>query len=158
MKKALIAYFSAGGTTAGVAKRLSAVIGGDLFEITPGVRYTAADLNWMDRNSRSTLEMKNPASRPYIKNKADATPYDVVFVGFPVWWYREPSIIDTFMESTDFSGKTIVPFCTSGSSGPGDSAKNISALCPGAKVKNAKRFSSKVSDEDLAAWAKPFVE
>ena len=158
MKKALIAYFSASGVTAGVAKRLAEAVKGDLFEITPVVRYTAADLNWMDKNSRSTLEMNNPASRPYIKGTANVASYEVVFVGFPIWWYREPSIIDTFMESADFSGKLIIPFCTSGSSGPGDSTKNISVLCPGAKVNNAKRLSAKVSVEELAAWAVPFVE
>lgn len=157
MKKSLIAYFSASGVTKGVAERLAEAVKGDLFEIVPTERYTAADLNWMDRKSRSTLEMQDRSCRPSIAFPADVAPYDVVFVGFPVWWYREPSIIDTFMESADFSGKVVVPFCTSGSSGAGDSSRNIAALAPGAQVKDAKRFTARVSGEDLGKWAKEYV-
>ena len=122
MTKVLVAYFSASGVTAKVAKRLSASIGADLFEIVPEELYTKADLNWMNRKSRSSVEMNDRSSRPAITSKVeDMSGYDVVFVGFPVWWYREPSIIDTFMESYDFSGKKVIPFATSGTSGLGDS-------------------------------------
>ena len=158
MKRALIAYFSASGVTAKVAAKLAEAVKGDLFEIIPSERYTNDDLNWMNKHSRSTLEMKDPSCRPAIKNAAEVGAYDVVFVGFPVWWYREPSIIDTSMESSDFSGKTIVPFCTSGSSGPGTASQNMAALCSGAKVESAKRFSARVSLDELAAWAVPFVK
>ncbi len=115
MAKALVAYFSASGVTAALAKRLAESIEADLFEIKPETPYTNADLNWMNKSSRSSVEMADRASRPAIASKVgDMASYDVVFIGFPVWWYREPSIIDTFVESYDFSGKTIVPFATSG--------------------------------------------
>jgi len=116
-KKVLVAYFSASGVTAKVAKKLSNAIGADLFEIKPAEPYTSADLDWTNKKSRSSVEMADKSSRPAIANKvADMSQYDVVFVGFPIWWYREPSIIDTFMESYDFSDKQVVPFATSGSS------------------------------------------
>ena len=154
MSKILVAYFSASGVTAKLASRLASAIGADLYEIAPEVPYTRADLNWMNRKSRSSVEMKDPSSRPAIGTKVeDMAQYDTVFVGFPIWWYREPSIIDTFMEAYDFSGKKVVPFATSGTSGMGDSAKNIQALAPGASVKEGKRFGKRVSDEDLKAWA-----
>ncbi len=154
MSKILVAYFSASGVTAKLASRLAAAIGADLYEIAPEVPYTRADLNWMNRKSRSSVEMKDPSSRPAIGTKVeDMAQYDTVFVGFPIWWYREPSIIDTFMEAYDFSSKKVVPFATSGTSGMGDSAKNIQALAPGASVKEGKRFGKRVSDEDLKAWA-----
>ena len=112
--KTLVAYFSASGQTANLAKTLAGVTGGDLFEIVPETAYTAADLDWMDKKSRSTIEMKDPKSRPAIAGKvADMTQYDTVFVGFPIWWRIEPRIIDTFLESYNFAGKTIVPFVTS---------------------------------------------
>ena len=113
MAKALVTYFSASGVTAKLAKRLAEAVGADLFEIKPETPYTNADLNWQNSQSRSSVEMNDRASRPAIAEKiADMARYDVVFVGFPVWWYREPSIIDTFMEAYDFSGKTVVPFAT----------------------------------------------
>lgn len=153
-KKALVAYFSATGTTAEVAKNLAQAIDADLFEIKPQQPYTAADLNWRDENSRSSVEMKDKTSRPEIETKVeDMSKYDVVFIGFPIWWYREPSIIDTFVESYDFSGKVIVPFATSGGSGMGDSGKNIQELAPKAKVFAGERFSAKVSAEELKKWA-----
>ena len=158
MSKALVAYFSASGVTGRVAEKLSKGIGADLFEIVPEQLYTDADLNWMDKKSRSTLEMNDRSSRPAISSKvSDMGGYDTVFVGFPIWWYREPSIIDTFMEAYDFGGKTVVPFATSGGSGLGESAKNMQALAPGAKVKDGKRFSSGASESDLAAWAKAYL-
>ncbi len=155
-KKKLVAYFSASGVTAKVAKKLAEATGSDLFEIRPEQPYTKADLNWMNKQSRSTLEMKDRSCRPAMAEKPDVSGYDVILVGFPVWWYREPSIIDTFMESADFTGKTVVPFCTSGGSGLGDSAKNMQALAPRAKVLDGKRFSSAVSADDLKKWAEPF--
>ena len=154
MSKKLVAYFSASGTTAKVAKKMAEAIGADLFEIKPEKPYTGADLNWQNKNSRSSVEMNDRSSRPAIAVKvADMPQYDVVFVGFPVWWYREPSIIDTFMESYDFAGKTVIPFATSGGSGLGDSAANMQKLAKGAKVVNGKRFSGSASAEELKAWA-----
>ncbi len=154
MSKTLVAYFSASGTTAKVAKKMAEAIGADLFEIKPETPYTGADLNWQNKNSRSSVEMNDRSSRPAIAVKvADMPQYDVVFVGFPVWWYREPSIIDTFMESYDFAGKTVIPFATSGGSGLGDSAANMQKLAKGAKVVGGKRFSGNASAEELKAWA-----
>ena len=154
MSKTLVAYFSASGTTAKVAKKMAEAIGADLFEIKPETPYSGADLNWQNKNSRSSVEMNDRSSRPAIAVKvADMPQYDVVFVGFPVWWYREPSIIDTFMESYDFAGKTVIPFATSGGSGLGDSAANMQKLAKGAKVVNGKRFSGNASAEELKAWA-----
>ena len=154
MSKTLVAYFSASGTTAKVAKKMAEAIGADLFEIKPETPYTGADLNWQNKNSRSSVEMNDRSSRPAIAVKvADMPQYDVVFVGFPVWWYREPSIIDTFMESYDFAGKTVIPFATSGGSGLGDSAANMQKLAKGAKVVDGKRFSGSASSEELKAWA-----
>ena len=154
MSKKLVAYFSASGTTAKVAKKMAEAIGADLFEIKPETPYTGADLNWQNKNSRSSVEMNDRSSRPAIAVKAaDMPQYDVVFVGFPVWWYREPSIIDTFMESYDFAGKTVIPFATSGGSGLGDSAANMQKLAKGAKVVNGKCFSGSASAEELKAWA-----
>ncbi len=153
-KKVLVAYFSASGVTAKVADRLSKSIGADLFEIKPAQPYTSADLDWTNKKSRSSIEMADRNSRPQIANKvADMSKYDVIFVGFPIWWYREPSIIDTFMESYDFSGKQIVPFATSGGSGMGDSGSIMQKLAPKAKVDSGKRFSSGVSETDLKNWA-----
>ena len=154
MSKTLVAYFSVSGTTAKVAKKMAEAIGADLFEIKPETPYSGADLNWQNKNSRSSVEMNDRSSRPAIAVKAaDMPQYDVVFVGFPVWWYREPSIIDTFMESYDFAGKTVIPFATSGGSGLGDSAANMQKLAKGAKVVNGKRFSGSASAEELKAWA-----
>ncbi len=156
MKKILVAYFSASGVTKKVAEKMAKAVGGDLFEITPEQLYTRADLNWMDKQSRSTVEMKDRDCRPAMAAKPDVSGYDVILVGFPVWWYREPSIIDTFMESADFTGKTVVPFCTSGGSGLGDSAKNMQSLAPGANVLDGKRFSSSASEDELKKWAEQF--
>ena len=156
MKKILVAYFSASGVTAKIAEKMANAACADLFEIRPEQPYTKADLNWMDKQSRSTVEMKDRNCRPAMSGKPDISGYDVILVGFPVWWYREPSIIDTFMESADFTGKTVVPFCTSGGSGLGDSAKNMQSLAPGAKVLEGKRFASSVSPEELKKWADQF--
>ena len=156
MKKTLIAYFSAGGVTKKLAEKMAKATGADLFEIAPEQPYTRADLNWMDKKSRSTVEMKDRSCRPAMAIKPDVSGYDVVLVGFPVWWYREPSILDTFMESADFTGKTVVPFCTSGGSGLGDSAENMQKLAPGANVVDGKRFRSSVSEDELKEWVEQF--
>ena len=154
MSKVLVAYFSASGVTKKVATRLAEEIGAELFEIVPETPYTAEDLNWQDKNSRSSIEMKDTNSRPAIGSKiADIRLYDVIYVGFPVWWYREPSIIDTFMETYDFSGKKVVPFATSGGSPMGDAEKRMQALAPKAKVAKGKRFATHVSGKELSDWA-----
>ena len=153
MKRALVAYFSASSVTAKLAQRLAEAAGADLFEIAPTTPYTKADLNWMNKNSRSTIEMNDRACRPPMARMTDIAAYDVIFVGFPVWWYREPSIIDTFMESGDFTGKTVVPFCTSGGSGLGDTPRNLQALAKGAAVEAGKRFTGRTSADELKAWA-----
>ncbi len=154
MNKKLVAYFSASGITAKIAKRLAEAIGADLFEIKPEIPYTDADLDWQNSKSRSSIEMNDRLARPVIASKVtDMSQYNVVFIGFPVWWYREPSIIDTFMESYDFSGKTIVPFATSGMSPIGDSGKNMQTLALNAKVVAGKRFSNDISSSELKKWA-----
>lgn len=151
--KILVAYFSASGQTANLAKTLAGVTGGDLFEIAPETAYTAADLDWMDKKSRSTIEMKDPKSRPAIAGKvADMAQYDTVFVGFPIWWYQAPRIIETFLESYDFSGKTVIPFATSGGSGMGKTNEKLAPSCPGAKLLHGKVFNSYSSKADLSAW------
>ena len=120
MKKILVAYFSCTGTTRRVAQGLAAAVGADVYEIMPAVPYTRADLDWTDSSSRSSVEMKDASSRPEIAGRVDnMDDYDAVFVGFPIWWYVAPHIVDTFLESYDFSGKTVVPFATSGGSGCG---------------------------------------
>lgn len=158
MAKTLVAYFSASGVTAKTAQTLASAIGADLYEILPETPYTQADLNWMDKKSRSSVEMNDRSCRPAIGNAvADMAQYDTVFVGFPVWWYREPSIIDSFLEAYDFSGKTIIPFCTSGGSGLGDSAANMQQLAKGAKVEEGKRFSGRASADELKSWASRWI-
>ncbi len=158
MKKSLVAYFSAGGITAQLAKRLAQTIGADTFEIIPQVLYTQADLDWTDKTSRSTLEMKNKNCRPPLAHPVpDLSKYEVVFVGFPVWWYREPSLIDTFIEACQWNGQTVVPFATSGGSGLGDAAKNIQALAPKAVVKEGKLWSRGAGALELKPWAESYL-
>ena len=158
MSKVLVAYFSASGVTAKVAEKLAKSISADLYEIAPEIPYTNADLNWMDKKSRSTVEMNDRSCRPAIGSIVEnMAQYDTVFVGFPIWWYREPSIIDTFMESYDFASKTVIPFATSGGSGLGDSAKNMQALAAGAKVTDGKRFPGRASEAELKAWAERYL-
>ena len=154
MSKVLVAYFSASGVTKKLAEKLAEATGGDLFEIVPEELYTKSDLNWMNPKSRSSVEMKDRACRPAIASHVeDMASYDAVFIGFPVWWYREPSIIDTFAESYDFTDKTIIPFATSGSSGIGSSGENIASLAKGAKVASGERFKAGTSVEELRVWA-----
>ena len=139
MSKPLVAYFSASGVTEKTAETLAKTINADLFEIEPETPYTAADLDWTDKNSRSTVEMNDLSSRPAIKSKLDDMGgYDVVFVGFPIWWYVAPTIINTFLESYDFKGKTVVPFAMSGGSGMGKTAEVLRKLNTGAKILDGK--------------------
>lgn len=153
-KKMLVAYFSASGVTAKAAKKLAEAAGADLFEIRPAVPYTSVDLNWMDKKSRSSVEMNDPAFRPAIAGKMEGMEqYDVVFVGFPIWWYVAPTIINTFLESYDFSGKTIVPFATSGGSGMGKTNERLAPSCPGATLLKGKMLNGSLSQEELKAWA-----
>lgn len=154
MSRKLVAYFSASGVTAKVAEKLSEAIGADLYAIEPEVPYTKADIDWMDKKSRSTIEMNNPASRPAIAGKRDnMNDYDTVFVGFPIWWYVAPTIINTFLESYDLTGKTIIPFATSGGSDMGKTNEKLLPSCKGAKLLNGKVFKASVSGADLAKWA-----
>ena len=139
MKKALVAYFSASGVTAKLAERLADAIGADLSEIEPKARYTSADLDWRNKQSRSSVEMNDRSCRPEINRTVDdMAQYDVVFVGFPVWWYREPSIIDTFMAAYD-------------------SAANLQMLAAGAKIATGRRFDANTSADKLADWAKQWL-
>ena len=153
MSKKLVAYFSASGITAKVAENLAEAIGADIFEIQPEVPYTKADLNWMDKKSRSTMEMSDSTSRPGIAVKRDnMDEYDTIFVGFPIWWYIAPTIINTFLESYDLKGKTIIPFATSGGSDMGKTNEKLAPSCPGAKLLHGKVFNSYSSKADLSAW------
>lgn len=153
MSRKLVAYFSASGVSAKVAETLSEAIGADLYEIEPEVPYTKEDLDWMDKQSRSTIEMNDPASRPAIAGKRDnMDDYDTVFVGFPVWWYVAPTIINTFLESYDLTGKTIIPFATSGGSGMGKTNEKLQPSCPNSKLIEGKVFKKSASKSELAAW------
>ena len=153
MPKKLVAYFSAGGVTKKVAERLAAAAGADLFEIEPAVPYTVADLDWTNKKSRSSVEMNDPSSRPEIARRLDSLEeYDTVFLGFPIWWYVAPTIINTFLESYDFDDVTIVPFCTSGSSDIGSSAESLHALVPDANWLPGRRFDGSTPQEEAAAW------
>ena len=152
MKKALVSYFSASGVTAKLAKTLSSVTGADLFEIKPVTPYTAKDLDWMDKKSRSSVEMSDPTSRPEIAEKIpNLADYDTVFLGFPIWWYVAPTIINTFLESYDFSGKTVIPFATSGGSGLGETANGLRASCA-AKFAPGKMLNGVLTNEVLQQW------
>lgn len=156
MSKKLVAYFSASGVTKKIAERLAKAAGADLFEICPVTPYTDADLNWMDKKSRSSVEMNDPACRPEIaKMCPDMADYDTVFVGFPIWWYVAPRIIATFVESYDFAGKTMIPFATSGGSGMGKTLDELKKLCPDADWKTGKMLNG-VSDQELSDWADMF--
>jgi len=155
MKK-LVAYFSATGTTEELAERLAKVIGADIFEIKPQKPYTSADLDWTNNKSRSTIEMKDLSSRPAVANKvANIDEYDTIFVGFPIWWYVAPTIINTFLEQYNLSGKTIVPFATSGGSGMGKTNEMLKPSCTG-KLVEGRRFSTSASAEELKTWAEKF--
>lgn len=152
-KKILVAYFSASGVTAEAAKALAEAAGADLYEIKPEKPYTSEDLNWNDKKSRSSVEMNDKTSRPAIAgNVADMAQYQTVFVGFPIWWYVAPTIINTFLESYDFSGKTVIPFATSGGSGMGKTNAGLAPSCPGAVLLDGKILNGRQSQAGLKAW------
>lgn len=153
MNRTLVAYFSASGVTAKVAERLAETIGADIFAIEPEVPYTKADLDWMDKTSRSTIEMNDPSSRPAIARKRDnMEDYDTIFVGFPIWWYVAPTIINTFLESYDLTGKSIIPFATSGGSGMGKTNEKLLPSCKGAKLLDGMVLKEDVSVAELDEW------
>lgn len=150
---ALVAYFSATGTTAKTARMLADAVGGELYEIKPAVPYTSADLDWTDKRSRSSVEMNEKQSRPALKDAgAPVASYDVVFLGFPIWWYVAPTIINSFLEAYDFSGKTIVLFATSGGSGLGKSAAGLRSSAPGAKIVDGRMLNGRLNEGELKAW------
>lgn len=152
MTKTLVAYFSASGTTASVAAKVAVAANADIFEIEPAVRYTNEDLNWMDKKSRSSVEMNDKSFRPeIIKKELDTTKYDRILLGFPIWWYVAPTIINTFLESYDFSGKKIVLFATSGGSGFGNTVKELKTSAQGAEIIEGKRLNH-ATKEDIENW------
>ncbi len=151
--KVLVAYFSATGTTKGVAGIIAENMGADIYEIVPKEPYTDADLDWHDDESRSTIEMNDSSSRPEIDGAVeDMEQYDIVFIGYPIWWGEAPRIVSTFMESYSFEGKTVIPFCTSSSSGLGSSGRNLEELTDGAQWMEGMRFGGGASEEDVQAW------
>ena len=154
MSKKLVAYFSASGVTAKVADMLADAVGADIYEIRPEVPYTKADLNWMDKKSRSTIEMNDKASRPAVADKdAKIDQYDTIFVGFPIWWFRAPTIINTFLESYDFSGKKIILFATSGSSGFGKTVEELKVSVPAScEIIEGKLLNGKQTIPSIREW------
>ena len=151
--KVLVVYFSATGTTKGFAEIIAENMGADMYEIIPREPYSDADLNWHDDNSRSTIEMYDRSCRPEIDGAVEnMEQYDIVFIGYPIWWGEAPRIVSTFMESYSFEGKTVIPFCTSSSSGIGSSGKNLEGLTDGARWLEGKRFGSADSEADVQAW------
>ena len=154
MSKILVAYFSPTGTTKRAAQDIAKALEADLYEISPETPYTSGDLNWMDKKSRSTVEMNDPASRPAMAGDVpDVSGYDTVFLGFPIWWYVEPKIVDTFLESCDLSGKRVIPFATSGGSGIDRAEQSLARLCPGARWEKGRR----VSASNASTWARGVV-
>ena len=148
---ALVAYFSATGTTAKAARMLADAVGGELYEIKPAVPYTAADLDWNNKQSRSSVEMNDKNSRPALADRdAPVAGHDVILLGFPVWWYTAPTIINTFLESYDLAGKTLIPFATSGGSGIGNAEKSLRTLCPHADWRKGRLLNG----GGAAAWVK----
>ena len=153
MSKRLIAYFSAQGSTAKLAKALASAAEAELYEIRPAVPYERKDLNWMDKKSRTTVEMQDPDCRPELADTdAPVAAADVIFVGFPIWWYREPSVIDSFLDAYDWAGKTVVPFFTSGGSDLGEGQGRIETFAKGAKVLRGRRFRAGTSERELREW------
>lgn len=153
-KKILVAYFSCSGVTKRAAQHLTEAIGADLYEIEPEQPYTTADLNWNDKHSRSSVEMDDAASRPAISGRVEhMEQYDAVFVGFPIWWYVAPTVINTFLESYDFAGKTVIPFATSGGSGLGKTVEKLRVSCA-AKFLPGKMLNGNLPKEALAEWVK----
>lgn len=157
MSKKLVAYFSASGVTAKAAESLAKASGADLYEIKPETPYSSADLDWTNKKSRSSVEMNDPTFRPAIAGKvSNMENYDVIFVGFPIWWYVAPTIINTFLESYDFSGKTIIPFATSGGSGMGKTNEKLLPSCQGATLLQGKMLNGRLDTAALKEWANNF--
>lgn len=153
MSKKLVAYFSASGTTAAVARTLAEAAKADLYEIKPQTPYTHADLNWQDKKSRSSVEMSDKSFLPPLADQAaHVEDYDTVFLGFPIWWYTAPTIVNTFLESYDFTGKTIILFATSGGSGFGKTAADLKNSARGAVIRDGKLLNGRQTRESLAAW------
>ncbi len=158
MKKVLVAYFSASGTTAKLADKLASAIGADLHEIIPKQPYTSADLDWTNKKSRSSVEMSNKAFRPEVANTVEnMEQYDIIFLAFPIWWYVAPTIINSFLEQYHFSGKTIVPIATSGGSGMGKTNSELAVSCAGAELKDGKVFRVNASTDELRSWAEAYL-
>lgn len=158
MSKTLVTYFSASGITAKLAKRLADSIGADLHEIQPETAYTKEDLNWMNKKSRSSVEMADKTFRPAIANKVEhMEQYDAIFVGFPIWWYVAPTIINTFLEQYDLKGKKVVPFATSGTSGMGNTVDELKPSCPGAELAEGQRFAANADASQLKDWAQKML-
>lgn len=154
MSKKLVAYFSASGVTAKLAKRLANAVDADIFEIKPEKPYTTADLDWTNKKSRSSVEMSDKSFRPAVAEKLDnIADYDTIYVGFPIWWYVAPTIINTFLEQYDLTGKTIIPFATSGSSRMGKTNSELAPSCKGAILKEGKRFEANADETELKNWA-----
>lgn len=159
MSKKLVAYFSASGVTASLAKNLAAAIGADLFEIEPVIRYGKADLDWTNKKSRSSVEVNDKSSRPAVAKKlGNMSEYDEVFVGFPIWWYIAPTIVNTFLEGYDLAGKTIIPFATSGGSGMGETNEYLANSCKGAKLVEGKVLRRNACADELKKWADEVVK
>jgi len=160
MSKKLVAYFSASGITAKLAKTLSLAVDADLFEIKPEQPYTKADLDWTNSKSRSSIEMKEKKDfRPAIANKVEnMEQYDTIYIGFPIWWYIAPTIINSFLEQYNLSGKTIIPFATSGGSGMGNTNTELKNSCKGATLKEGKRFSANATESEIKAWANELLK
>ena len=153
MSKTLVAFFSASGVTRQVAQKLAAAAQADLYEIKPAIPYTLADLNWRDKSSRSSVEMKNLAIRPQLADTdAKIEQYDRILLGYPIWWYMAPTIINTFLESYDFSGKSIILFATSGGSGFGKSIEELSPSCPNAVIREGRMLNGNPSEQELRQW------
>lgn len=154
MSKKLVAYFSASGVTAKLAKRLADAVDADIFEMKPEKPYTTADLDWTNKKSRSSVEMSDKSFRPAVAEKLDnIADYDTIYVGFPIWWYVAPTIINTFLEQYDLTGKTIIPFATSGSSRMGKTNSELAPSCKGAILKEGKRFEANADEAELKNWA-----
>lgn len=152
MKKRLVAYFSASGVTKKVAEMVAGAADCDLYEITPKVPYTTADLNWMDKKSRSSVEMSDKTIRPEIAGAdLDVSAYDEILIGFPIWWYVAPTIINTFLESHDFTGKKIILFATSGGSGFGNAVKELQPSAPGAEIVEGKLLN-RATQQTVTDW------
>ena len=153
MSKKLVAYFSASGTTASAARALAEAANADLYEIKPQTPYTSADLDWMNKKSRSSVEMNDKSFRPPLADHdAHVENYDTIFLGFPIWWYTAPTIVNTFLEGYDFTGKTVILFATSGGNGLGRTAADLKRSAPGAVIRDGKLLNGRQNRKSLAAW------